>query len=56
MINRENKSFGRFQRIYLLVYGLAVAGDWLQGPHVYALYQSYSLSKHQIGLLKIYKL
>ncbi|KAK6022516.1 hypothetical protein OSTOST_11783, partial [Ostertagia ostertagi] len=32
---------------------MAVAGDWLQGPHVYALYQSYGMSKHQIELLFI---
>lgn len=42
-----------FQRSYLLVYCLAVAGDWLQGPHVYALYQSYWMDKHQIELLFI---
>ncbi|VDP07578.1 unnamed protein product [Heligmosomoides polygyrus] len=29
------------------------AGDWLQGPHVYALYQSYGMTKHQIELLFI---
>ncbi|KAL7071980.1 hypothetical protein ACQ4LE_008430, partial [Meloidogyne hapla] len=53
MTSRDNIPFKRFQRIYLLVYGLAVAGDWLQGPHVYALYQSYDLTKHQIELLFI---
>nr|CAD2125893.1 unnamed protein product [Meloidogyne enterolobii] len=53
MLNRDNIPFKRFQRVYLLVYGLAVAGDWLQGPHVYALYQSYDLTKHQIELLFI---
>ncbi|KAF7638207.1 hypothetical protein Mgra_00002436 [Meloidogyne graminicola] len=53
MITRENTYFKCFERIYLLIYGLAVAGDWLQGPHVYALYQSYKLSKHQIELLFI---
>ncbi|VDM80360.1 unnamed protein product [Strongylus vulgaris] len=29
------------------------AGDWLQGPHVYALYESYGMSKHQIEVLFI---
>jgi hypothetical protein len=27
------------------------AGDWLQGPHVYALYDSYGMSTHQIEVL-----
>ncbi|XP_014785804.1 molybdate-anion transporter [Octopus bimaculoides] len=27
------------------------AGDWLQGPHLYTLYNSYNFSKHQIELL-----
>uniref|UniRef100_A0A914PX31 Molybdate-anion transporter n=1 Tax=Panagrolaimus davidi TaxID=227884 RepID=A0A914PX31_9BILA len=28
-------------------------GDWLQGPHVYALYQYYGMSKHEIEQLFI---
>ncbi|XP_070193238.1 molybdate-anion transporter-like isoform X2 [Littorina saxatilis] len=43
--------FAQFQRSYLLVYMLAMAGDWLQGPHVYALYDSYGMSAHQIEVL-----
>lgn len=27
------------------------AGDWLQGPHVYALYASYGMTTHQIEIL-----
>lgn len=27
------------------------AGDWLQGPHVYALYDSYGMTTHQIEIL-----
>ena len=27
------------------------AGDWLQGPHVYALYDSYGMTAHQIEVL-----
>jgi len=27
------------------------AGDWLQGPHVYALYDSYGMTTHQIEVL-----
>jgi hypothetical protein len=30
-----------------------LAGDWLQGPHVYALYESYGMSKHEIEILFI---
>ncbi|KAK6011433.1 hypothetical protein OSTOST_23478, partial [Ostertagia ostertagi] len=37
----------------LYEYVMLSAGDWLQGPHVYALYQSYGMSKHQIELLFI---
>ncbi|XP_071082225.1 molybdate-anion transporter-like isoform X1 [Haliotis cracherodii] len=43
--------FVQFQRAYLVVYLLAMAGDWLQGPHVYALYDSYSMTTHQIEVL-----
>lgn len=49
----KDANFVRFQRIYLTVYMLAMLGDWLQGPHVYALYQSYNMTKHQIELLFI---
>jgi Sugar-tranasporters, 12 TM len=27
------------------------AGDWLQGPYVYALYEAYNMSKHDIEVL-----
>jgi MFS family permease len=49
----EDAQFLGFQRSYLTVYLLAVAGDWLQGPHVYALYQYYGMSKHEIEQLFI---
>ncbi|TDZ30305.1 Molybdate-anion transporter [Colletotrichum spinosum] len=29
----------RFQRDYFPVYALAMAADWLQGPHIYAMYK-----------------
>ncbi|KRY60217.1 Major facilitator superfamily domain-containing protein 5 [Trichinella britovi] len=48
IIRRE---LAKFQWKFLRVYLLAVAGDWLQGPHVYALYQSYGMQKHEIELL-----
>ncbi|ESN93425.1 hypothetical protein HELRODRAFT_88702 [Helobdella robusta] len=44
-------SFRNFKRSYLIVYLLAAAGDWLQGPYVYALYQSYGMATHDIELL-----
>ncbi|EYB98848.1 hypothetical protein Y032_0127g1379 [Ancylostoma ceylanicum] len=49
----DDPNFKSFQRTYIIVYLLAVAGDWLQGPHVYVLYQSYGMSKHQIEILFI---
>lgn len=47
----KDTSFYTFQRTYIIVYLLAMAGDWLQGPHVYALYESYGMTVHQIELL-----
>lgn len=47
----KDHSFYTFQRTYIIVYLLAMAGDWLQGPHVYALYESYGMTIHQIELL-----
>ena len=43
--------FLKFQRGFILVYGLAVMGDWLQGPYVYALYKDYGYSEGDIGVL-----
>ncbi len=36
---------------YLAVYALMVAGDWLQGPYVYALYGAYEFAHEQIAVL-----
>ncbi|XP_052072412.1 molybdate-anion transporter-like isoform X1 [Mytilus californianus] len=47
----SDAAFKQFQRVYLVVYMLAMAGDWLQGPHVYALYESYGMTTHQIEVL-----
>jgi len=38
-------------RKYLVVYLLAVFSDWLQGPYVYALYDAYGYSQHDIAVL-----
>jgi hypothetical protein len=38
-------------RSYLVVYLLATLSDWLQGPYVYALYDAYGFSQHDIAVL-----
>lgn len=35
----KSAAFERFQRQYLLVYFLVMFADWLQGTHMYSLYQ-----------------
>jgi hypothetical protein len=45
--------FQGFQRNYLAVYCFMVAGDWLQGPYVYHLYDYYGWSISDIGVLFI---
>ncbi|CAK8690985.1 molybdate-anion transporter-like [Clavelina lepadiformis] len=47
----ESSAFKMFQKQYLVVYLLAMGGDWLQGPYVYALYQHYGMTTHQIDVL-----
>ncbi|CAF3819022.1 unnamed protein product [Rotaria magnacalcarata] len=49
----KDSNYRSFQQSYLIVYLLAAAGDWLQGPHVYALYESYGIQKHEIEVLFI---
>lgn len=46
-----SSAFSEFKRIYLCVYFLAVASDWLQGPYVYALYSAYGFSQSDIAEL-----
>ncbi|KAJ1632351.1 hypothetical protein T492DRAFT_591178 [Pavlovales sp. CCMP2436] len=46
-----DREFRAFQRTYLAVYYLAMLADWLQGPYVYALYDSYGFSSHDIAVL-----
>lgn len=43
--------FRAFQRNYLVVYLLCAYSDWLKGPYVYALYESYGFDTQQIALL-----
>jgi len=47
----KNVNFLQFQRTYLIVYLMAMLADWLQGPHVYALYESYGMTTQQIQQL-----
>lgn len=49
----NHPSFRAFQANYLLVYLLAVAADWVQGPYVYALYSHYGFEKTNIARLYI---
>lgn len=44
-------AFELYQRRYLIVWGLAVGADWLQGPYVYALYSSYGYNTTEINRL-----
>lgn len=46
-------SFKTFHLGYLFVYVFVMASDWLQGPYVYALYQSYGFSMQEISQLFI---
>eukprot|EP00930_Biecheleria_cincta_P039113 TRINITY_DN26904_c0_g1_i1.p1 TRINITY_DN26904_c0_g1~~TRINITY_DN26904_c0_g1_i1.p1 ORF type:complete len:448 (-),score=74.92 TRINITY_DN26904_c0_g1_i1:28-1371(-) len=39
------ESFRKLQIKYLVAWAICVAADWLQGPYVYALYQSYGYSR-----------
>eukprot|EP00667_Euglena_gracilis_P007360 EG_transcript_7430 len=45
--------FRRFQARFLVVFLTMFAGDWLQGPTVYALYEYYGYSRADNGLLFI---
>jgi len=49
--NETSPEFKRFQKSYLMGYMFAMAGDWLQGPYVYALYSSYGYEKADIATL-----
>lgn len=47
----ETSRHNALLRKYLLVYLLATLSDWLQGPYVYALYDAYGYSQHDIAVL-----
>ncbi|KAH9577831.1 Molybdate-anion transporter [Trypanosoma melophagium] len=46
-------AFKKFQRSFLLVYFLAMAADWMQGPYVYRLYAHYGFNRRENGILFI---
>jgi len=48
---QETPAFKRFQRMYIGVYLLMMAGDWLQGPYMYALYDAYGFAHEDIAAL-----
>ena len=47
------QNYVSFRNQYIMIFCLMMAGDWLQGPYVYALYQAYGFSVTQIGILFI---
>ncbi|KAF9319148.1 hypothetical protein BGZ91_005003, partial [Linnemannia elongata] len=53
MISTANSSFSAFRNNYLAVYLTVMMSDWLQGPYLYALYQSYNFSMYDIAVLFI---
>jgi len=48
-----NASFFKFQRNYLLVYLIVSCADWLQGPYMFVVYQTYGFPVGDIGKLFI---
>lgn len=46
-----DKAMKKLHLRYLAVYSLAALGDWMQGPYLYALYESYGLIRYDIHLL-----
>ena len=49
----QSLQFSKFQIQYLIVYSLAYFSDWIKGPYVYILYESYGLSESEIAYLFI---
>lgn len=47
----SSNAFKKFRYQYILVWSLVIAADWLQGPYVYALYESYGYSPDAISQL-----
>lgn len=47
----QTKKWKKLLQKYLSVYLMATLSDWLQGPYVYALYDDYGYSQHDIAVL-----
>ncbi|TVY22179.1 Molybdate-anion transporter [Lachnellula hyalina] len=49
---RAKAEASQFTRLFLTVYSLVMASDWLQGPYVYSLYKDqFGLQERIVGLL-----
>ncbi|KAG0264947.1 Molybdate-anion transporter [Actinomortierella ambigua] len=53
MLSTAGDSFSKFRNNYLTVYLSVMMSDWLQGPYLYTLYQSYSFGVYDIAVLFI---
>ncbi|KAG0335229.1 Molybdate-anion transporter [Podila humilis] len=53
MISTSGDVFSKFRNNYLAVYLTVMMSDWLQGPYLYTLYESYSFSMYDIAVLFI---
>ncbi|KAF9969347.1 Molybdate-anion transporter [Actinomortierella ambigua] len=53
MLSTAGDSFSKFRNNYLAVYLSVMMSDWLQGPYLYMLYQSYSFDIYDIAVLFI---
>ncbi|KDO26128.1 hypothetical protein SPRG_08489 [Saprolegnia parasitica CBS 223.65] len=50
-VDARPPGFAAFQREYLGVHGLVMLADWLQGPNMYTLYQSYGMDVGKLFML-----
>ncbi|KAF9278691.1 Molybdate-anion transporter [Mortierella alpina] len=53
MLSTSSDSFSKFRNNYLAVYLTVMMSDWLQGPYLYTLYESYSFTMYEIAVLFI---
>lgn len=52
-VQHGSAAFTSFQRLFLFVYLIMMAADWMQGPYVYRLYEHYGFSREDNGILFI---
>ncbi|KAF9578803.1 Molybdate-anion transporter [Lunasporangiospora selenospora] len=53
MLSTAGDSFSKFRNNYLSVYLTVMMSDWLQGPYLYKLYESYHFEMYDIAVLFI---